>query len=269
MGPTGGSSKRGLKALASVGSLARWPFLPLLPQFRALPRPLGPERAAFSGPPPPGTTQALAVGLCGTKVVLSAVAWDTCVVHTQALMASKACLSQPGFPAPVLGGPASASTAQRLSRCSPPSLQLGRPGASGVCLCYLPSHIRGCSCRGLIPLGTGTIQSGPPPSCSVMSWSAWQVQLGRRPHGSSRDRALPSRGRRWDWTEMPAPAESVLSKPQSSPTVLLVLLDPFLPQACFFSPQRHRVALRRGRHEKSEGRATAWSGREGRGLQRN
>ena len=105
MGPTGGSSKRGLKAVASVGSLARWPFLPLLPQFRALPRPLGPERAAFSGPPPPGTTQALAVGLCGTKVVLSAVAWDTCVVHTQALMASKACLSQPCSPAPVLGVP--------------------------------------------------------------------------------------------------------------------------------------------------------------------
>ena len=40
------------------------------------------------------------------------------------------------------------------------------------------------------------------------------------------------------------PAESVLSKPQSSPTVLLILLDPFLPRACFFSPQRHRVALR-------------------------
>ena len=41
------------------------------------------------------------------------------------------------------------------------------------------------------------------------------------------------------------PAESVPSKPQSSPTVLLVLLVPFLPQACFLSPQRHCVALRR------------------------
>ena len=51
------------------------------------------------------------------------------------------------------------------------------------------------------------------------------------------------------------PAESVLSKPQSSPTVLLVLLVPFLPQACFLSPQRHCVALRRGRHEKLEGQA--------------
>ena len=51
------------------------------------------------------------------------------------------------------------------------------------------------------------------------------------------------------------PAESVPSKPQSSPTVLLVLLVPFLPRACFLSPQRHRVALRRGRHEKLEGRA--------------
>ena len=96
--------------------------------------------------------------------------------------------------------------AQRPSSCPLRSMQLGRPGASGVCPCYLPSHIEGGSCRGLIPLGTGTIQSGPPPSCSVMSWSAWQVQLGRRPHGSSKDRAPPSGWRRWDWTEMPAPS---------------------------------------------------------------
>ena len=71
------------------------------------------------------------------------------------------------------------------------------------------------------------------------------------------------------WTETPAPAESVLSKPQSSPTVLLILLTPFLPRACFLSPQRHRVALRRGRHEKSEGQALARCGWEGRGLQGN
>ena len=63
-----------------------------------------------------------------------------------------------------------------------------------------------------------------------------------------------------------APAESGLSKPQSSPTVLLILLIPFLPRACFLSPQRHCVALRRGR---SEGQPVAWGGREGRGLQRN
>ena len=65
------------------------------------------------------------------------------------------------------------------------------------------------------------------------------------------------------------PEESVLSKPQSSPTVLLILLVPFLPWACFFSIQRHHVALRRGRWEKSEGLATAWDGQEGQGLQRN
>ena len=105
MGPTGGSSERGPKAVASVGSLARWPFLTPLPQFRVPPHPLGPEEAPFSGSPPPGTTQALAVGLHGTKAPLSAVAQDTCVMHTQALMTSKACLSQPGFPAPVLGVP--------------------------------------------------------------------------------------------------------------------------------------------------------------------
>ena len=64
-------------------------------------------------------------------------------------------------------------------------------------------------------------------------------------------------------------AESGLSKPQSSPTVLLILLIPFHPWACFLSPQRHRVALRRGRHEKLEGRPMAWGGQEGRGLQRD
>ena len=269
MGPTGGSSERGPKAVASVGSLARWPFLTPLPQFRVPPHPLGPEGAAFSGPPPPGTTQALAVGLCGTKAPLSAVARDTCVVHTQALMTSKACLSQPDFPAPVLGGPASASPAQRPSRCSPPSLRLGRPGASGVCLCYLPSHIRGSSCRGLIPLGTGTIQSGPPPSCSVRSWSPWQVQLGRRPHGSNRDRAPPSRGRHWDWTEMQAPSRVSSQQTPEQPHSASDSPHPLPSAGCFLSPQRHHVALRRGRQEKREGRAVDWGGWEGRGLQRN
>ena len=64
-------------------------------------------------------------------------------------------------------------------------------------------------------------------------------------------------------------AESVLNKPQSRPTVLLILLIPFFPWACFLSPQRHRVALRGGRCEKSEDHTVAWGGREGRGLQRN
>lgn len=140
----------------------------------------------------------------GAEGSLSAVAWDTRVVYTQALMMSKACLSQPCFLVPVLGIPTLVSPVQRPSSCSSSSLRLGRPGASGFCPCYLPSHIEGGSCRGLIPVGTGTIQSGPPPSRSVRSWSAWQVQLGSRPHGSNRDRATPSGGRRWDWTEMPA-----------------------------------------------------------------
>ena len=66
-----------------------------------------------------------------------------------------------------------------------------------------------------------------------------------------------------------APAESVLNKSQSRTTVLLILLIPFLPWACFLSPQRQCVALRRGRCEKSEDQAVAWGGREGQGLQRN
>ena len=98
----------------------------------------------------------------GAEGSLSAVAWDTCVVHTQALMMSKACLSQPCFPVPVFGIPARVSPAQGPSSCSSPSLRLGRPGASGFCPCYLPSRIRGSSCRGLIPVGTGPIQSNTP-----------------------------------------------------------------------------------------------------------
>lgn len=164
----------------------------------------GPEGAAFSGPHPPGTTWGLAVGSHVTEESSSAGARNTCIVHTQALMTSQACPSQPSSPAPALGVPAPVSAVQRPSSCCPPSLKLERPGASGVCLCYLPSHIGGGSYRSLIPVGTGTIQSGPPPSRSVRSWSAWQVQLGSRPHGSNRDRATPSGGRRWDWTEMPA-----------------------------------------------------------------
>ena len=100
---------------------------------------------------------------------LSAVAWDTCVVHTQALMMFNTCLSQPRSPAPALGVPAPVFPAQRPSSCSPPSLWLGRPGASGVCLCSLPSHIGGASCRVLSQWELGPYSQAFPPSCSVMS----------------------------------------------------------------------------------------------------
>ena len=231
--------------------------------------PPGPEGAAFSGPPPPGTTRALALGLCGIKESLSALAQDTCTVHTQALMTFNTCLSQPRSPAPALGVPSPVFPAQRPSSCPLRSMQLGRPGASGVCPCYLPSHIEGGSCRGLIPLGTGTIQSGPPPSCSVRSWSPWQVQLGRRPHGSNRDRAPPSRGRHWDWTEMQAPSRVSSQQTPEQPHSASDSPHPLPSAGCFLSPQRHHVALRRRKHEKSEGWATAWGGWEGWGLQRN
>ena len=117
-------------------------------------------------------------------------------------------------------------------------------------------------------MGTGTIQSGPPPSCSVRSWSAWHIHLGTRPHGNSKDRALPSLGRCWDCTETPAPDRVSSQQSTEQPTVLLIRLVPFLLPACFLSPQRHRVALR-GRREVSEGWGTAWAGWGGQGLQRN
>ena len=167
--------RRGRKAMASVGSLARWPFLPLHPPTTTLgapPCPLGPEGAAFPGFPPRGTTQTLAVGLCVTEGSLSATAQDTCVVHTQALMTSKACLSSPHSPSPVLGVHPPVFPAQRPSNWSPPSLQLGRSGVSGVHLCSLPSHIRGASCRVLSQWELGPYSQAFPPSCSVMHWSA-------------------------------------------------------------------------------------------------
>ena len=123
---------------------------------------LGLVGAAFSGPHPLRTIQALVLGLYGTKLSLSAVAQDTCVVHTQALMMSKACLSQSPSSAPVLGIPATVCPGQRPSSCASPSLHLWRPGASGVHPFDLPSHIGEGSCRGLIPMGTGAIESGPP-----------------------------------------------------------------------------------------------------------
>ena len=106
------------------------------------------------------------------KGSLSAVAQDTCVVHTQALMTSKACLSSPHSPSPVLGVHPPVFPAQRPSNWSPPSLQLGRSGVSGVHLCSLPSHIRGASCRVLSQWELGPYSQAFPPSCSVMHWSA-------------------------------------------------------------------------------------------------
>ena len=131
--------------------------------------------------------------------------WDTCVVHTQALLAFKTCFSHPHSPAPVLGVCTPMSPDQRPSTCSPPLLRLQRPGALGVHLCSLPFCIRGDSYRALSQWALEPYSQALPPSCSVRSWSAWQVPLGRRPHGSSRDRALPSRRRCLDWTRMPAP----------------------------------------------------------------
>ena len=76
------------------------------------------------------------------------------------------------------------------------------------------------------PVGTlsqwalGPYSQGLPPSCSMRSWSTWQVPLGRRPHGSSRDRVPPSGWRHWDWTETPAPgrvsSQQSTEKPNSA-----------------------------------------------------
>ena len=228
--------RRGRKAMASVGSLARWPFLPLhhpTPTLGAPPCPLGPEGAAFPGFPPQGTTQTLAVGLCVTKGSLSAMAQDTCVVHTQALVTFNTCLSQPGFPALVLGGPAPVSPAQRPSSWSPPSLQLGRPGASGVHPCYLPSRIGGGSCRGLIQVGTGTIESDLPFLLLSEELASLAGSVGQEAPWQQQGQGTALTCEVLGLDRRRPPAQSVLNKPQSSPTVLLILLVPFLPWASF------------------------------------
>ena len=51
-------------------------------------------------------------------------------------------------------------------------------------------------------MGTGTIQSGFPSLLLSDELVSLAGSVGRRPHGSSRDRAPPSGWRRWDWTEM-------------------------------------------------------------------
>ena len=177
----------------------------------------GPEGAAFSGPHPPGTTWGLAVGSHVTEESSSAGARNTCIVHTQALMTSQACPSQPSSPAPALGVPAPVSAVQRPSSCCPPSLKLERPGASGVCLCYLPSHIGGGSYRSLIPVGTGTIQSGPPPSCSVRSGQPGRFSWAGGPMAAARTGHCPHLGGTGTGQRHRPLAESVLSKAQSSP----------------------------------------------------
>ena len=159
------------------------------------------------------------------------MARDTCVVRTQALLTSKACLSLPHSPAPVLSVHPLVSPAQRPSNSSPPSLQLGRPGASGIHLCSLPSHIGGASCRILSQWELGPYSQAFPPSCSVMSWSAWQVQLAGGPMAAAGTRRHPQAGGAGTGQRCRPRAESVLSKAQSSPTGLLILLVPFLPQA--------------------------------------
>ena len=188
-------------------------------------------------------------------------------MHTQAFMMPKACLSQPhllplrlaSLPwCPQPRGPPAATV---------PQWGWGDLELQG--LYYLPSCIGGGACRSLIPVGIGAIRSDPPSLLLGEGLVSLAGAVGQRPLGSSRDRTPPSGRRRWDGQRCRPPAESVLSKPQSSPTVLLIRLIPFLPWACFLSPQRHCVALRRGRCEKSEDQAVAWGGREGQGLQRN
>lgn len=142
-----------------------------LPRFGPLPHPLGPEGAAFSGPllqEAPRPWQCVCVSPKGS---LSAVAQDTEVVHTQALMTSKACLSSPTSCScawcpllPCVPSPASLHSALLAAAW--------RSGVSRVHLCSLPSHIGGASCRVLSQWELGPYSQAFPPSCSVMSWSA-------------------------------------------------------------------------------------------------
>lgn len=82
--------------------------------------------------------------------------------------------------------------------------------------------------------------------------------IGKRPHGSSRDRATLEAGGTGMGQRSWPPAESVLSNTEKPHSVPLILLVPFLPWDGSLSPQRHCVILRRG---------VAEVGRMGHGLE--
>ena len=153
---------KGLKTVLSVGSLAIVAFPAPTPTLLwAPPHPLGPEGADFSGPPPPGTMWALAVGFRGTEeFFVSCGSGQLCCAHTS--------------PHDGQGLPFSASFSCPCARCPLPWCPQPRgPPAAPLPLCgwgdlepwgscYFPSHIGGGFYRGFIPVGTGAIRSDPP-----------------------------------------------------------------------------------------------------------
>lgn len=124
----------------TCGSLARWPFpAPILTPLGVPPCPLGPERAAFSGPPPPGTNRDLSLGLRGTRESLSALAQDTCIVHTQALTTFNTCWHPQSLALLPLHLASPPQCSQPRGPPAAPTLNAaGRPGARSL-PCYLPS----------------------------------------------------------------------------------------------------------------------------------
>ena len=124
-------------------------------------------------------------------------------MHTQAFMIPKACLSQPHLLPLCL-----ASLPWCPQPRGPPAAPLPRWGWGDLELwgsCYLPSCIRGGSCRGLIPVSIGAIKSDPPSLLLCEELVSLAGAVGQRPLGSTRDRAPPSGGRRWEWTETLGP----------------------------------------------------------------
>ena len=78
------------------------------------------------------------------------------------------------------------------------------------------------------------------------------ARTGRHPHAGS----AGTGERCWP------PAESVLSKPQSSPTVLLVLLSPSFPGAAFVTSEvSFSTKKRKAREVGRLGRGLGWVGR--------
>lgn len=129
---------------------------------------------------------------------------------------------------------------------------------------------RAGTARGLLQ-GVGKLcvkgRTGDPPvqpsrRAAARAGQPSRVQLGRRPHGSSRTGLCPHAGGAGTG-QRSAPTESVLNKPQSSPTVLLVLLDPFLPLEPAFLTSEASSSTERGRHMRDQkvGHSLGWAGR--------
>lgn len=186
-----------------------------------------------------------------------------------ALMTSKACLSSPHSPAPVLGVtllcPQPKGPQHSPPRCS--SGDLESPGST--CVPFPP--ISEEPPVGSYPSGNWdhTVKAFPP-SCSSDELVSLVGSIGQEAPWQQQEQSTTLRLEALGLDRDARPqAESVLSKAQSSPTGLLILLVPLPFRSPDFVTSEASCSTEKRMYEKSQGWTVAWGGREGWGLQSN